>query len=78
MEGLQFVTMRAIHRLKQSGLSRAEIAKTVDVSKTTVHFWETGQRSPSHDNREKLIQLAESRGLLLLASDFSMKDEESE
>jgi transcriptional regulator with XRE-family HTH domain len=70
--------MRAILRLKQSGMSRAEIAKAIGVSKTTLHFWETGQRSAAHNNREKLIALAESRGLLLLASDFSMTNDAGE
>jgi len=70
--------MKAIQRLKQAGLSRKDIAASADVSKTTVHFWETGQRSPKHANRERLIALAESRGLLLLASDFSMSSDEEQ
>jgi DNA-binding transcriptional regulator YiaG len=64
--------MRAIQRLKQSGMTRAQIATALNVSRHAVRFWEVGERSPSHDNRQKLIELAEARGVLLLASDFSM------
>ena len=52
-------------------MTRAEIARALNVTRHAVGFWERGERSPDHDNRQKLIALAESRGVLLLASDFS-------
>lgn len=52
-------------------MTRAEIARALNVTRHAVGFWERGARSPDHDNRQKLIALAESRGVLLLASDFS-------
>jgi len=59
-------------------MSRAEIAAALNVSRHAVGFWERGLRSPSHDNRQQLIALAESRGVLLLASDFSKDANEQE
>lgn len=70
--------MRAIQRLKKSGLSRGEIARAIGATRQAVGFWERGKRSPSHDSREKLIELALSRGITLLASDFSITSDESE
>ena len=63
--------MKAIERLKQSGLTRSQIAKEIRVERHAVRFWELGLRSPNHDNREKLLELAAKRGIVLLASDFS-------
>ena len=63
--------MRAIIRLKQAGMTRQQIANAIGATRQAVGFWERGLRSPDHDNRQKLIALAESRGVLLLAADFS-------
>jgi transcriptional regulator with XRE-family HTH domain len=68
--------MKAIQRLQQAGMTRAEIAKALGVTRHAVGFWARGERSPGHNNREKLMFLADSRGILLLASDFSMNKEE--
>lgn len=67
--------MRAIQRLKQSGMTRSQIAKAIGCTRHAVRFWETGERSPSHKYRERLIELALERGLLLLASDFSKEND---
>lgn len=64
--------MKAIDRLVASGLTTSQIADAVGVSPHAVRFWARDLRSPRHDAREKLIALAESRGVLLLASDFTM------
>lgn len=76
MTRLRSVTMKAIERLTQAGLSRSEIAKAIGVTRHAVGFWARGERSPGHDNREKLMKLAEQRGILLLASDFSMSKDD--
>ncbi len=69
--------MKAIKRLQQAGMTRAEIAGALGVTRHAVGFWDRGERSPDHNNREKLIVIAESRGLLLLASDFSKENGDS-
>jgi transcriptional regulator with XRE-family HTH domain len=69
--------MRAINKLKKSGLSRGDIARAIGVTRQAVGFWDRGLRSPEPDSRDKLIELALSRGILLLASDFSLSDGES-
>lgn len=63
--------MKAINRLRKSGMTRSQIAAELGVSRHAVRFWETGERSPNHDNREKLLDLAAKRGIVLLATDFS-------
>lgn len=70
--------MQAIKRLKLAGLSRSEIAQQIGVTRHAVGFWERDERSPSHDNREALIDLALSRGITLLATDFSTKGHEKD
>ena len=62
--------MKAIERIKKTGMTRAEIARAVGVERHAVRFWEMGLRSPNHDNRQKLAELAASRGVVLLATDF--------
>lgn len=69
--------MKAIQKLRKSGMSRAQIAAAIGVTRHAVGFWERGERSPDHDNREKLIALAESRGVLLFGSDFSKENGDS-
>src|SRR3546814_804641 len=69
--------MKAIDRLKKSGMTRSEIAAAIGVSRHAVRFWEMGLRSPTHDSREKLLDLAAKRGLVLLASDFSKEHKDS-
>jgi DNA-binding transcriptional regulator YiaG len=65
--------MKAIEKLRAAGFTRSQIAAALGVSRHAVRYWETGERSPNHDNREKLMTMAESRGILLLGSDFSTK-----
>lgn len=71
--------MKAIEKLRAAGFSIAEIATAIGLTRTAVGHWTRGKRSPNHDNREKLIALAETKGILLLGSDFSnKKQDESE
>lgn len=58
-------------------MTRPQIANAIGATRQAVGFWERGLRSPGHDYRQKLIALAESRGVLLLAADFN-KDSDNE
>jgi transcriptional regulator with XRE-family HTH domain len=62
--------MIAIDRLQRAGFSRAEIARRSGVSPQLIGMYERGRRFPSRKTFERLVALAESRGLTLLASDF--------
>lgn len=65
--------MKAIQKLRAAGFSRPQIAAALGVTRHAVRYWEVGVRAPNHDNREKLMALAESKGILLLGSDFSIQ-----
>lgn len=67
--------MKAIQRLKQAGLTRGDIARALDRSRQAVGFWERGLRAPNHSSRTALIDLARTKGITLLASDFSIHNE---
>lgn len=62
--------MKAIERLRKSGLSTAGIADGVGCSKHMVRLYERGLKFPSKKNFVCIVELAESRGLLLVARDF--------
>lgn len=62
--------MQAIERLRRSGLSTAQIAQGVGCTEHMVRLYERGQRFPSKNKFTCIVELAESRGLLLIARDF--------
>lgn len=67
--------MKAIERLRKSGLSTAQIADGVGCTKHMVRLYERAKKFPSKKNFVCIVELAESRGLMLLARDFIADDE---
>lgn len=67
--------MEAITRLEKSGLSVSEIATAVHVGQAAVRRWKRKECAPNSATRARLVQLAASRGLLLLAADFNVSTE---
>lgn len=70
--------MNALTRLKNAGLSRAEIAAGVGVSAHMIGMYERFDRFPSRVRYLCIVELAESRGIKLLARDFCDPNEECE
>jgi len=68
--------MKAIQKLRAAGFTRAQIASHIGITRHAVRYWESGERAPNHDNRDKIMTLAESKGILLLGSDFSITKRE--
>jgi transcriptional regulator with XRE-family HTH domain len=63
--------MDAISKLIRSGMTRKQIALSIGLTESTlIGMYERGERFPGRDNFRALVDLAESRGLTLLASDF--------
>lgn len=62
--------MKAIDRLKRAGLTRAEIAAGVGVTTHMIGMYERYERFPSKVRFTCIVELAESRGLTLMARDF--------
>lgn len=62
--------MEAISRLIRSGMTRKQIALSIDVSEQAVGMLHRGLRFPGKLTFCRLVTLAESRGLMLLAKDF--------
>lgn len=62
--------MKAIERLRKSGLTTASIAEGVGCSTHMVRLYERGKKFPSKKNFVCIVELAESRGLMLVARDF--------
>lgn len=69
--------MRALTRLYLSGMTREGVASAIDQSTHSVRLYERGQRFPTRKSFTAIVQLAEERGLLLLARDFIEDNEES-
>lgn len=64
--------MKAIARLRMSGLTTTQIAEGIN-DKSGGHLvraYERGERFPSRRTFECVVDLAESRGITLLARDF--------
>ena len=64
--------MEAINRLRRSGMSTSDIAIAI-ADKSGGHLvrlYERGLRFPSKATYDRIVQVAESRGLLLTARDF--------
>lgn len=59
-----------VKRLKKAGLSRPQIARAVGVTRQAVGKWEHGKGAPNGKNLVRLVALAQSRGVVLLASDL--------
>lgn len=62
--------MEAINRLRRSGLSTAQIASGTGCSRHLIRLYERGLRFPNRKNFTCIVELAESRGIVLLARDF--------
>jgi hypothetical protein len=62
--------MRAIDRLEKSGLTTAQIAAAAHTSTQAIRHYVHMRRFPNKHVFTALVHLAESRGVLLLASDF--------
>lgn len=62
--------MRAIDRLQKSGLTTAQIAAAAHTSTQAIRHYVHMRRFPNKYVFTALVKLAESRGVLLLASDF--------
>ena len=43
-----------------AGITRAQIAATVGVTKAAVAFWEAGQRNPSREHVQAYLQVLEA------------------
>jgi hypothetical protein len=67
---LWFSAMNAINRLLRSGLTRSEIAAGLGVSVHMVRLYDRHVRFPSKKVFACFVELAESRGITLLARDF--------
>lgn len=69
--------MDAITKLIRSGMTRKQIALEIGLSEPTlIGMYERGDRFPGRDNFRAIVDLAESRGLTLLARDFLPKEKD--
>lgn len=59
-----------IKRLSAAGLSRSEIATACGVTRAAVAHWASGRSIPKARQMSSLVQLAATKGVVLLASDF--------
>lgn len=69
--------MNAIKKLKDTGLTTAEIAAGVGCTYHAIRYYERGLRFPDGKRYRAIVDFAASRGVTLEASDFDMpgKDE---
>jgi predicted transcriptional regulator len=67
---LWFSAMNAIDRLLRSGLTRSEIAAGLGVTPHMVRLYARHNRFPSKKVFACFVELAEARGITLLARDF--------
>lgn len=69
--------MEAISRLRKSGMTTAQIADGIKDKSGghLVRLYERGLRFPSRQTYVCIVELAESRGLLLTARDFIREPE---
>jgi DNA-binding transcriptional regulator YiaG len=66
---------QAIKKIRQAlGWTQEEFAKIMDVPPATVGSWEAGARSPSSENREKLIRTFKVNPQLLYDLAFLEKE----
>ena len=58
MKGNELPMGERLSRIRKvQGLSQAEVAENLDISRQVVSRWETGETTPSPENRRKLSQL---------------------
>lgn len=62
--------MKALNLLYRSGLTRATLAAAIDQTTHSIRLYERGERFPGKQPFTNLVELAESRGMTLLARDF--------
>jgi hypothetical protein len=62
--------MLAIQRIEATGLTSPRIAEAIHVTTHALRYYKTMQRFPNKHAYTALVRLAESRGVVLLASDF--------
>lgn len=62
--------MKAIQRLERAGFSRKQIADGIGVGIPALAMYRRGDRFPSRKTFVCLIEMAETKGLTLLARDF--------
>lgn len=62
--------MKAIQRLERAGFTRQQIAAAAGVSIPALAMYRRGDRFPSRKTFVCIVELAESKGLTLLARDF--------
>lgn len=62
--------MRTITRLEKSGLTTADIAAAIHTTTHAVRYYRSMRRFPNRHVYTALVELAESRGITLLAADF--------
>lgn len=68
--------MKALTRLYRSGMTRAQVAQAIRSTSQSVGQYERFDRFPSAAKFKAMLQLADSRGLVLLAHDFIDPDDE--
>jgi transcriptional regulator with XRE-family HTH domain len=70
--------MEAISKLVRSGMTRKQIALSIGLSEPTlIGMYERGERFPGRENYRAIVDLADSRGLTLLARDFVLAEKQS-
>jgi len=62
--------MEAIFKLYRSGLNRASVAAAIEADSQLIGMYERCQRFPGVKNFSRIVKLADSRGITLLAHDF--------
>lgn len=62
--------MLAIKRLEATGLTPPRIADAIGVTSHALRLYKLMKRFPNKHSFVALVRLAESRGVVLLASDF--------
>lgn len=62
--------MLAIKRIEATGMTSPRIAEAIHVTTHALRYYKTMKRFPNKHVYTSLVRLAESRGVVLLASDF--------
>lgn len=62
--------MKAIQRLESAGYTRRQIADGAAVTTHALAMYRRGDRFPSRKTYACIVEMAEAKGLVLLARDF--------